>query len=216
MLVAGAAVAWPLAARAQQPARTIGLLGSGTASSQAALVVAFVERLSELGWIEGRNAAIEYRWAEGRPERFAEIAAEFVRLKVDIIFATGTEPALAAKQATAVIPIVFSSIGGPGRRRHRRKLGATGRQRHWPVRPEQRSCRQAFRDFARPDSQSRATVGKPDIFVHVDWMADSTHSHAPSDAAIKTVVDAFANAPYISRNGSIGINLHVGRWLSTA
>jgi putative ABC transport system substrate-binding protein len=96
MLVAGAAVAWPLAARAQQPARTIGLLGSGRASSQAALVVAFVERLSELGWIEGRNAAIEYRWAEGRPERFAEIAAEFVRLKVDIIFATGTEPALAA------------------------------------------------------------------------------------------------------------------------
>jgi putative tryptophan/tyrosine transport system substrate-binding protein len=113
MLVAGAAVAWPLAARAQQPARTIGLLGSGTASSQAALVVAFVERLRELGWIEGRNAAIEYRWAEGRPERFAEIAAEFVRLKVDIIFATGTEPALAAKQATAVIPIVSPVSGDP-------------------------------------------------------------------------------------------------------
>ena len=169
------------------PARTIGLLSSGTASSQAALVVAFVERLRELGWIEGRNAAIEYRWAEGRPERFAEIAAEFVRLKVDIIFATGTEPALAAKQATAVIPIVFPVSGDPGRRRHRRKLGATGQQHHWPVRPEQRSCRQAFRDFARAYSQSRrrgipAGVGA----IGLDHRRQRADRHAATMQSFKT------------------------------
>jgi len=72
-----------------------------------------VQRLRELGWIEGRTVAIDYRWAEGRPERFAEIAAEFVRLKVDVIFAVGTEAALAAKKATAVIPIVFPVAGDP-------------------------------------------------------------------------------------------------------
>jgi putative ABC transport system substrate-binding protein len=72
-----------------------------------------VQRLRELGWIEGRTITIEYRWAEGRPERFAEIAAEFVRLKVDLIFALGTEATLAAKRATAVIPIVFPVAGDP-------------------------------------------------------------------------------------------------------
>ena len=93
--------------------RTIGLLGSGTATSQATWVAAFVQRLRELGWVEGRNVRIEYRWVEGHTERFAEIAAEFVRLKVDVIFALGTEAALAAKQATADIPIVFPVAGDP-------------------------------------------------------------------------------------------------------
>jgi putative ABC transport system substrate-binding protein len=69
--------------------------------------------LRELGWIEGRTVAIEYRWGEGRTERFAEIAAEFVRLKVDVILAGGTEAAVAAKQATSMIPIVFPSAGDP-------------------------------------------------------------------------------------------------------
>ncbi len=84
-LIGGAAAAWPLAARAQQPAKlpTIGLLGATTPSVEGQRVTAFVQRLRELGWIEGRNVAIEYRWAEGRTERFAEIAAEFVRLKVE-------------------------------------------------------------------------------------------------------------------------------------
>ena len=111
----GGAAAWPLAVRAQQPGKlpTIGFLGSGTTSSQGQWVAAFVQRLRELGWVEGRTVAIEYRWAEGRPERFAEIAAEFVRLKVDVILAVGTEAALAAKQATAVLPIVFSLAGDP-------------------------------------------------------------------------------------------------------
>jgi putative ABC transport system substrate-binding protein len=116
-LALGAALASslrPLGALAQQAQiRTIGLLGSGTASSQATWVAAFVQRLRELGWVEGRNVRIEYRWVEGHTERFAEIAAEFVRLKVDVIFALGTEAALAAKQATADIPIVFPVAGDP-------------------------------------------------------------------------------------------------------
>ena len=77
------------------------------------MVAAFVQRLRELGWIEGRTVAIEYRWAEGRSERFAEIAAEFVRLKVDVIVTYGTPAVLAAKQATSVIPIVFAVASDP-------------------------------------------------------------------------------------------------------
>src|SRR5213083_575035 len=87
--LAGAA-AWSVAARAQEAAKpTIGFLCSGTLSSQGHWAAAFMKRLRELGWIEGRTVVIEYRWAEGRPERFAEIAAEFVRLKVDVIVTVG-------------------------------------------------------------------------------------------------------------------------------
>jgi putative ABC transport system substrate-binding protein len=112
--LAGAAAAWPLAARAQQSkVPTIGYLGSGTPSSSRTWVVAFVQRLHELGWIEGRSLTIEYRWAEGLSERLAEIAAEFARRRVDVIFAVGTEAALAARQATATIPIVFPVAGDP-------------------------------------------------------------------------------------------------------
>jgi putative tryptophan/tyrosine transport system substrate-binding protein len=109
-LLGGAAAAWPLAARAQQLGKlpTVGYLGGGTLTTQRAELDAFVQRLRELGWIEGRTIAIEFRWAEGRPERFAEIAAEFVRLKVDVIVTSGTPPALAAKQATSVIPVVIT------------------------------------------------------------------------------------------------------------
>jgi putative ABC transport system substrate-binding protein len=84
----GGAVAWPLAARAQQPSKlpTIGFLGPSTASFERASTDAFLQRLRELGWIENRTVAIEYHWAEGRDERFTEIAAEFIRLKVDVIF----------------------------------------------------------------------------------------------------------------------------------
>jgi ABC-type uncharacterized transport system substrate-binding protein len=114
-LLGGAAVAWPLAARAQQAGKlpTIGYLGSGGPISQRAWAEAFVQRLRELGWIEGRTVAIEYRWGEGRTERYAEITDEFVRLKVDVILAGGTEAAIAAKQATSVIPIVFPTAGDP-------------------------------------------------------------------------------------------------------
>ncbi len=105
----------PLPAEAQSPAKppTIGLMGSGTAAAQSQWTAAFVQRLRELGWSEGRNVAIEYRWAEGRSERFAEIAAEFVRLKVDVILTHNTPPTLAAKRATAQIPIVFATAGDP-------------------------------------------------------------------------------------------------------
>ena len=105
----GAAAAWPLAARAQQPANlpTIGLLGAATPSAWSQWVAAFVQRLRELGWIEGSTVSIKYRWAEGRNERYAEIAAEFVRLKVDVIVTTGGA-VLATKRATSVIPIVFA------------------------------------------------------------------------------------------------------------
>jgi putative ABC transport system substrate-binding protein len=111
----GAAAAWPLAARAQQVGKlpTIGYLGSGTPSTHGQWAVAFVQRLRELGWIEGRTVAIEVRWAEGRNERLAEIAAEFVRLKVDVIITVGTPSVIAAKQATSVIPIVFAGAADP-------------------------------------------------------------------------------------------------------
>ena len=113
-LLGGAAAAWPVAARAQQAGRlpTIGYMGSSTPTSSPAYTAAFVQRLHELGWIDGRTVAIEYRWAGGQIERFAEIAAEFVRLKVDIIFATGLGAAV-AKQATSVIPIVFTVSPDP-------------------------------------------------------------------------------------------------------
>src|SRR5262245_26197956 len=114
-LLGGAAFASALSVRAQEPRKllTIGYLGPGTASSQSQWVAPFVQRLRELGWIEGRTVAIEYRWAEGRSERFAELAAELVRLKVDVMLAVGTPSTLAAKQATAVIPIIFAPAGAP-------------------------------------------------------------------------------------------------------
>jgi len=115
MALLASAAAWPLAARAQQGGKlaTIGLLGSGTLAAQSQWTAAFVQRLRELGWTDGRNVAIEYRWAEGRTQRFAEIADEFVRLKVDVIVTHNTPPILAAKQATSVIPIVFATAGDP-------------------------------------------------------------------------------------------------------
>jgi len=110
----GGAAAWPLAARAQQArVPTIGFLGANAPTAQMQWTAAFVQRLRELGWVEGRNVAIEYRWAEGRSERFAEIAAEFVRLKVEIIFTYSTPGVLAAKQATSAIPIVFATASDP-------------------------------------------------------------------------------------------------------
>ena len=114
-LLGSAVVAWPLTARAQQAGKvpTIGFLGPTTPSSQSQHVAAFAQRLRELGWIEGRTITIEVRWAEGRSERFAEIAAEFVRLKVDVILTQTTPAVVAAKQATSVIPIVFATAGDP-------------------------------------------------------------------------------------------------------
>jgi len=114
ILMGSAAAAWPLAAGAQQAQKlpTIGFLGTATPAAQGQWAAAFVGRLREIGWIESRTVAIEVRWAEGRSERFAKIAAEFVRLKVDVIVTVGAALA-ATKQATSVIPIVFPVAGDP-------------------------------------------------------------------------------------------------------
>jgi putative ABC transport system substrate-binding protein len=114
-VVGGSILAAPLAAEGQQPGKlpVIGYLGANTPSAESQRIAAFVQRLRELGWIEGRTIAIEVRWAEGRNERFAEIAAEFVRLKVDVIVTAGTAAVVAVKQATSVIPIVFAAVGDP-------------------------------------------------------------------------------------------------------
>jgi putative ABC transport system substrate-binding protein len=116
VLFGGATAAWSRTAGAQQrPANlpTIGFLVAGTPSSHGRWAAALVQRLRELGWIEGRTIAIEYRWAEGSRERAAEIAAEFVRLKVDVIVTSATVVVIAAKQATSVIPIVFAAASDP-------------------------------------------------------------------------------------------------------
>jgi putative tryptophan/tyrosine transport system substrate-binding protein len=111
----GGAAAWAFAARAQQPGKlqTIGFSGLSTRSAESELVAAFTQRLRELGWVEGRTITIEYRWSEGRAERFVQIATEFVRLKVDVIVTSGTPQVLATKETTSVIPIVFTRAGDP-------------------------------------------------------------------------------------------------------
>ena len=113
-LLGSGVVGWPLTARAQQADKlpTVGFLGVATPTAWGPWASAFVQRLRELGWIEGRTIAIEYRWAEGRSERFAEIAAEFVRLKVDVIV-TGQSSVPALKQVTSVIPIVMAVANDP-------------------------------------------------------------------------------------------------------
>ena len=115
VLLGGAAAAWPGAARGQQSGKlpTIGFLSVATGSASTDRVGAFVRRLRELGWVEGHNVVIEYRWGEGRAERYTEIAAEFVRLKVDVIVTSGPSAIVAVKQATSVIPIVFAAMEDP-------------------------------------------------------------------------------------------------------
>jgi putative ABC transport system substrate-binding protein len=114
-LMGAATVLWPVAGRAQRPAKlaTIGYMGPNTPLVDRYRLPAFVKRLNELGWIEGRTVVIDYRWAEGRSEHLAEIAAEFVKRKIDVIVTGGTPATAAAKQATSTIPIVFAAVGDP-------------------------------------------------------------------------------------------------------
>jgi putative ABC transport system substrate-binding protein len=111
----GGAAAWPFAARAQQAGKlpTIGFLVPNTRAAANEWTDAFVRRLSELGWIEGRTVAIEYRWVEGHAERFAEIAAEFAKLNVNVIVTSGTPAVQALQKATKTVPIVFATAGDP-------------------------------------------------------------------------------------------------------
>jgi putative tryptophan/tyrosine transport system substrate-binding protein len=114
-LLGGAAATWPVAARAQQVARlpTIGFFSPNTRSVASPWTAAFVERLREVGWIEGRTIAIEYRWGEGRGDRTAEVISEFVRLNPDVIVTHGQSNIVAAKEATSAIPIVFALATDP-------------------------------------------------------------------------------------------------------
>jgi ABC-type uncharacterized transport system substrate-binding protein len=113
-LFGGAAAAWPLSARsATVKPPTVGFLVPGTQAAYAQLIAGFVQRSQELGWTDGDNVAIVYRWTDGARERYAEIAAEFGRLKVDVIVTSGSEGVVAARQATSAIPIVFAATADP-------------------------------------------------------------------------------------------------------
>jgi putative ABC transport system substrate-binding protein len=115
LLGAGAAAAWPRAVPAQQPGKVsrVGFLGTSSLSLERPLVDAFVQKLRELGHVQGATIAIECRWAEGQDGRLPDLAAELVRIKPDVIVTTGTPGTLAAKRATTTIPIVFASSGNP-------------------------------------------------------------------------------------------------------
>jgi putative ABC transport system substrate-binding protein len=113
--VCATAATWPVAARAQKSGKlpVIGFLGASTASVWNPFVDAFLQRLHELGWIDGSTVAIDYRWAQGRDELYAQFAAEFVRRKVDVIVTAGTDATLAVEKATSEIPVVFAAVGDP-------------------------------------------------------------------------------------------------------
>jgi putative ABC transport system substrate-binding protein len=113
-LIGGAAAAWPLAARGQQPGKSpvVGFLAAGTQASHGEWVAGFAKRLSELGWTDGRNVTIEYRWAAGENQQMVKFAAEFVQRKVDVIV-TSANGVRVARQATSQIPIVFAAFSDP-------------------------------------------------------------------------------------------------------
>jgi len=114
-LLGGAAATWPLAARAQQPAKIprIGFLGNSTATMEANLIGPLRDGLRELGYEEGRNVIIEFRWADGKYDQFPALVAELLAAKVDVIITAGTPATLAIKKATSMVPLVFIAVGDP-------------------------------------------------------------------------------------------------------
>src|SRR6476660_3565717 len=114
-LLSGIVAAWPLAARAQQPAKIprIGFLGNSTATMEANLIGPLRDGLRELGYEEGRNVIIEFRWADGKYDQFPALVAELLAAKVDVIITAGTPATLAIKKATSTVPLVFIAVGDP-------------------------------------------------------------------------------------------------------
>jgi putative tryptophan/tyrosine transport system substrate-binding protein len=108
----GSAAGWPLVAWGRQPGKIIGFLGAGAATTWAPMVASFEQRVSELGWIDGRTVVIVFRWADGKSDRFGEIAAEFAGLKIDVILTAGSAVA-ATKRVSSTIPIVFAAALDP-------------------------------------------------------------------------------------------------------
>ena len=129
----GAAAAWPIAARAQRAAKTarIGFLGADTQSGVESRLGRFRSGLRDLGYVEGDNVLIDFRWAEGNYARLAEFAGELVRLKVDLLVTYGTPGTLAAKQATTTVPICYDCERRCYRNRYCHQSRASGQKRDW-------------------------------------------------------------------------------------
>jgi ABC-type uncharacterized transport system substrate-binding protein len=159
-LIGGAAAVWPFLAWAQQQAKlpTVGILGSNSAA-WSHLVSALMQRLRELGYIENRPVAIEYRWTEDRDERYAAMVAELVGLKVDIIIAVGTPAIVATRKATAVIPIVFPIASDPVGDGLVTSLSRPGGNVTGLSTQQTRSCRQTARNSEGDHSRSQPVGG---------------------------------------------------------
>ena len=201
----GCVAAWPLAARAQQPAMPVlGFLNGGTAEGYAPMVAAFRQGLNEAGYVEGRNVAIEYRWAEGHYDRLPALAADLVQQKVTVIAATSTPAALAAKAATSTVPIVFTTGGDPVKLGLAASLNRPGRNltgvTNWNVEVGPKRLELArelfpgattFALLVNPASPLAATVSK-DLQAVADTLGVRLHVlHASTEADFEA---AFATA----------------------